>query len=84
MIDPISTVEPIIETPKNHEENVLVSANTRSAQTKKMTVVELEKMLAQGANLNKRTGQSGADPCDSKKKRGRERERAGDWAEENT
>lgn len=65
--DPIRIIETTIETPRREEKNVPVSANTRSAKKKKISVMELGELLKQSVNLEK--GQSEADPCDAKRKK---------------
>ena len=66
VLDPLPKIEPIVETPKKKEDNLPVSANTRSAQKKKISVLELGKLLEKSASMKEGMGRSEAGPKDLK------------------
>ena len=65
VLDPIPKDELIVETPKKQEDDLPVSANTRSAQKKKISVLELGKLLGKRAGMKEGTGQSDGGSKDS-------------------
>ena len=67
IIDPIPTIEPTVKTPKKQADDLPISANTPSAQKKKISVLELGKLLEKSASMKEGTGQSEVGPKDLKR-----------------